>query len=181
MYPEHLAMNQPAIQIDQPVSIHAVYERAAFVIDHYAAAYIIKAHDESRGRLPDEIKQIVENNQFDIFAKMGELTSDYHDMQTAFIALNLMGVKAIRFTNTYLHVKTEIPSFAGQDTIDIMTKNEPAVFIPAAQIPKLFRASYENPDDLVQEYRQALGNILPEDFNYWRNICYLTGTRIEYQ
>lgn len=179
MFNENFTQSQLQLDFDRPVSVHAVHERAAFVIDHYAAAYIIRKHDEERGRLPDEIKACIDNNTFDMFAKMGELSGDYHDIQTAFIVLSLWGIKALRLTNTYLHIKTELQSLANHETLDIMTKNEPAVFIPAAKAPKLFNASYESPEELIQEYQSQLNRALPENFNYWRNVCYLAGNHVK--
>ena len=181
MFDNEFMLGTKRLQVDEPVSIHAVYERAAFVIDHYAAAYIVKRHDEQRNRITDEIKSLVDSGTFDIFARMGELPGDYHDVQTAFIVLNLWGVKAVRFTGTYLHIRTELPALSKTGCIDVMTRNEPAVFIPASKTPKLFSASYGSPADLAEEYASVLSDALPPGFDYWRNICYLSGNRIEYK
>ena len=180
MFNEHLAFGSEIINLEQPITIHAVYQRAALYIDHYAAAYIILKHDQERGRVPKTIQEILDSNQFDIFAKMGELPGDYHDEQTAFLVLNLWKIPAIRMKNTYLHISTEFESLTNEIPIDITTKNEPAVYIPAKQIPQLFRASYEKPENLIQEYKQELKQALPENFDYWRNICCIAGTEIKY-
>ena len=181
MYNNNLKFASPALELDQPVSIHAVSHRAAFYIDHYAAAYIILKHDQERGRVSSEIQEIIDNGQFDLFARLGELPGDYHDVQTAFIVLNLWGVPAIRMTNTYLHISTEFTTMTSAAPIDEMTKNEPAVCIPAKHIPQLFKPAYRTTDELIDEFKSAVGAALPEDFDYWRNICCLAGTRLVYE
>lgn len=180
MYENILTFATQTLELDRPVSIHAVFHRAAFYIDHYAAAYIILQHDRSRGRISREIQEIIDAGQFDMLAKMGELPYDYHDPQTAFIVLNLWHVPAVRMANTYLHITTEFPTMTENVPIDDMTKNEPAVCIPAKHIPQLFKPAYQNTGDLIREFKSHLKNALPDDFDYWRNICCLAGTQLTY-
>ena len=177
-YNRNLRFAEQPLVPDQPGSIHAVFHRASCHLAHYPPAYIILKHDRDRNRVSPEIQEIIDNGQFDAFARMGELPGDYHDVQTAFIVLNLWGVRAVRTTNSYLHITTEFPSMTADSPIDDMTKNEPAVCIPAKRLPQMFKTAYENPWDLVEEFKASVGAALPDGFDYWRNICCLAGTHM---
>ena len=169
------------IPLDKPITIHAIHERAAFYIDMRAAAYIILKYDQERGRVPEDIQGILTNDQFDAFAAMGELPGDYHDIQMAFIILNLWGIKAVRVQNACVHAMTEFHKLAGRQTIDEITQNETIVYIPHGRIPQLFRATYTGPDELMAEYMAKFHDAFPPNYNAWRNICYVMGNHIVFE
>lgn len=181
MYPMHLDYPSQEITLDRPMNICAVHHRAAFYVDFYTAAYIILEHDRKRNRVPRLIQEVINEGQFDNFARIGELTGDYHDTDTAFMILRLNNIPAVQIKNAYVHVKTEFPNLAGNAEINIKTKNENVTCIPAQKIPQLFKPGYNNANELLQEYQSQIGQTLPGDFNYWKNVCLIIGNHIVYQ
>lgn len=49
-------------------------------------------------------------------------------------------------------------------------------YIQVSSYPTLFRAAYENMDALIAEFKEKVGEYLPEDFNYRANIRHIVGT-----
>lgn len=45
-----------------------------------------------------------------------------------------------------------------------------------ARYPTLFRKAYDNMDELVEDFKNKLGQYLPEDFDYRSRICHISGT-----
>lgn len=54
--------------------------------------------------------------------------------------------------------------------------DEHIFFIPAKKEPDLFKAAYSNPEEIYQEFKDLLGEYLPDEFDYWTNIVKITGT-----
>lgn len=175
MSTHYLNIREP-LRLDRPMRICALNWRAAFYVDFHAAAYIIRKYDESRNRVPPDIREIMDAGQFDAFAAMGELPGDYHDVEMAFVILNLWKIPAVRTRHAYVNVKTEFGAMSRGDGIDLTTQDETLVYIPSRRAPQLFRPAYNNPDELLDEFREMLGTALPDEFDYWKNICGIMGT-----
>lgn len=49
-------------------------------------------------------------------------------------------------------------------------------YVPVQKANTLFKAAYNNTTDLVNEFRERLGEYLPEDFDYRSKIRHICGT-----
>jgi hypothetical protein len=49
-------------------------------------------------------------------------------------------------------------------------------YIQVSSYPTIFKAAYENMDALIAEFKERVGEYLPEDFNYRANIRHIVGT-----
>lgn len=49
-------------------------------------------------------------------------------------------------------------------------------YVPAWKHSRMFGSSYENMDELIAEFRDRLGEYLPDDFDYRKNLCLVCGT-----
>lgn len=50
------------------------------------------------------------------------------------------------------------------------------VYVQATHYPTLFRKAYNNMDEIVEEFKNRIGEYLPEDFDYRKNIRHICGT-----
>lgn len=49
-------------------------------------------------------------------------------------------------------------------------------YIQVSSYPTIFKAAYENMDALIAEFKEKVGEYLPEDFDYRSNIRHIVGT-----
>ena len=49
-------------------------------------------------------------------------------------------------------------------------------FVPTRRISMLFRAAYRDMNELVAEFKERLGEYLPDDFDYRSKLCHISGT-----
>ena len=49
-------------------------------------------------------------------------------------------------------------------------------YIPVNSYPTSFKPAYENMDALIAEFKEKVGEYLPEDFDYRSNIRHIVGT-----
>ena len=49
-------------------------------------------------------------------------------------------------------------------------------YVNVSKYPSLFKAAYENMDELIKEFKEKVGDYLHEDFNYRANIRHIVGT-----
>ena len=54
--------------------------------------------------------------------------------------------------------------------------NDVIWYAPTKNISSLFKAAYENMDEMIAEFRKRLGEYLPEDFDYRKYIRNISGT-----
>lgn len=57
------------------------------------------------------------------------------------------------------------------------TYDDDSVFyIPVKKYPTLFQSAYNDVNEMIAEFKEALGEYLPDDFNYRANIRHIVGT-----
>ena len=49
-------------------------------------------------------------------------------------------------------------------------------FVPTLKISTLFRAAYRNMEDMINEFKNRVGEYLPADFDYRKYIRHISGT-----
>ena len=49
-------------------------------------------------------------------------------------------------------------------------------YIPVEKYPTLFKTAYKDMDEMVAEFKDKIGEYLPEDFDYRSNIRHIVGT-----
>ena len=49
-------------------------------------------------------------------------------------------------------------------------------YIPAKRVGTLFEAAYNNIEEMVDEFKEKIGEYFTEDFNYRECICHIVGT-----
>lgn len=60
---------------------------------------------------------------------------------------------------------------------DSETYDDDSVFyIPVKKYPTLFKSAYSDVDEMIAEFREAIGEYLPNDFDYRANIRHIVGT-----
>ena len=55
-------------------------------------------------------------------------------------------------------------------------KAEPIIYVPIFKYPTLFKKSYDNMEEIIDEFKSRLGEYLPEDFDYRSRIRHISGT-----
>ena len=48
-------------------------------------------------------------------------------------------------------------------------------YLPVKKMNTLFKAAYNNVDEIIDEFKNKLGEYLPEDFDYRNNIRHISG------
>lgn len=54
--------------------------------------------------------------------------------------------------------------------------NDVIAYVQASNYPTLFKRAYSNMDELVEEFKNKIGEYLPEDFDYRSRIRHICGT-----
>lgn len=49
-------------------------------------------------------------------------------------------------------------------------------YVPLKKYPTLFKRAYSDMEEIIEELKSKVGEYLPEDFDYRRNICHICGT-----
>ena len=49
-------------------------------------------------------------------------------------------------------------------------------YAPARKQSRMFGAAYETMDEVIAEFRDRIGEYLPDDFDYRKNLCLVCGT-----
>ena len=49
-------------------------------------------------------------------------------------------------------------------------------YTPTSKVSTLFNAAYKNVEEMIEEFRDRLGEYLPEDFEYRKYIRHISGT-----
>jgi hypothetical protein len=49
-------------------------------------------------------------------------------------------------------------------------------YVPLTKYPTLFKKSYNNMNEIVDEFKSKLGKYLSEDFDYRSRVCHICGT-----
>lgn len=55
-------------------------------------------------------------------------------------------------------------------------RNEVIAYIPISNFPTLFKKTYENIDEIIDEFKGKVGEYLPDEFDYRSKIRYISGT-----
>jgi hypothetical protein len=48
--------------------------------------------------------------------------------------------------------------------------------VPINRSLSLFKAAYKNMDDMIADFKERVGEYMPEDFDYRANLRYIVGT-----
>ena len=76
-------------------------------------------------------------------------------------------------------VSTLFPERA-KSPIEETLSDEPLVYVPAAKEAELFKAAYQSPEELLEEFKAVFakqeGIAFPDDFDWWRHIVSISGT-----
>ena len=49
-------------------------------------------------------------------------------------------------------------------------------YVPLNKYPSLFKAPYNNIDEIVEEFKEKLGEYMPDDYGYRANLRHIIGT-----
>lgn len=66
----------------------------------------------------------------------------------------------------------------GKDSWDISITYscDEVYYVPFNKYPSLFQAPYNNIDEIVQEFKEKLGEYMPENYDYRANLYHIIGT-----
>lgn len=149
-----------------------------FYVDHEVAAYILLAADQAAGEVPCEIATLLEDGTFAARAKKGNLPCDYSIPSVAYECYDCAD-PVVTWANEFDgEVSTLFPERA-KSPIEETLSDEPLVYVPAAKEAELFKAAYQSPEELLEEFKTVFvkyGINFPDDFDWWRRIVSISGT-----
>ena len=150
-----------------------------FYVDHEVAAYILLAADQAAGEVPCEIATLLEDGTFAARAKKGNLPCDYSIPSVAYECYDCAD-PVVTWANDFDgEVSTLFPERA-KSPIEETLSDEPLVYVPAAKEAELFKAAYQSPEELLEEFKAVFakqeGIAFPDDFDWWRHIVSISGT-----
>ena len=150
-----------------------------FYVDHEVAAYILLAADQAAGEVPCEIATLLEDGTFAARAKKGNLPCDYSIPSVAYECYDCAD-PVVTWANEFDgEVSTLFPERA-KSLIEETLSDEPLVYVPAAKEAELFKAAYQSPEELLEEFKAVFakqeGIAFPDDFDWWRHIVSISGT-----
>ena len=150
-----------------------------FYVDHEVAAYILLAADQAAGEVPCEIATLLEDGTFAAQAKKGNLPCDYSIPSVAYECYDCAD-PVVTWANEFDgEVSTLFPERA-KSPIEETLSDEPLVYVPAAKEAELFKAAYQSPEELLEEFKAVFakqeGIAFPDDFDWWRHIVSISGT-----
>ena len=150
-----------------------------FYVDHEVAAYILLAADQAAGEVPCEIATLLEDGTFAARAKKGNLPCDYSIPSVAYECYDCAD-PVVTWANEFDgEVSTLFPERA-KSPIEETLSDEPLVYVPAAKEAELFKAAYQSPEELLEEFKAVFakqeGIAFPDDFDWWRRIVSISGT-----
>ncbi len=150
-----------------------------FYVDHEVAAYILLAADQAAGEVPCEIATLLEDGTFAARAKKGNLPCDYSIPSVAYECYDCAD-PVVTWANEFDgEVSTLFPERA-KSPIEETLSDEPLVYVPAAKEAELFKAAYQSPEELLEEFKAVFakqeGIAFPDDFDWWRHIVSISGT-----
>lgn len=150
-----------------------------FYVDHEVAAYILLAADQAAGEVPCEIATLLEDGTFAARAKKGNLPCDYSIPSVAYECYDCAD-PVVTWANEFDgEVSTLFPERA-KSPLEETLSDEPLVYVPAAKEAELFKAAYQSPEELLEEFKAVFakqeGIAFPDDFDWWRHIVSISGT-----
>jgi len=57
-----------------------------------------------------------------------------------------------------------------------MIDDDCVYYIPVEKYPTLFKKAYNDIDGMIEEFREKIGEYVPDDYNYRANIRHIVGT-----
>ena len=149
-----------------------------FYVDHEVAAYILLAADQAAGEVPCEIATLLENGTFAARAKKGNLPCKYSIPSVAYEYYDYEGTIFTWANQFDGKVSTLFPERA-KFPIKKTLSDTPLVYVPAAKTADWFKAAYQSPEELLEEFKTVFvkyGINFPDDFDWWRRIVSISGT-----
>lgn len=149
-----------------------------FYVDHEVAAYILLAADQATGEVPCEIATLLEDGTFAARAKKGNLPCDYSIPSVAYECYDGADT-VVTWANEFDgEVSTLFPERA-KSPIEETLSDESLVYVPSAKEAELFKAAYQSPEELLEEFKAAFTDqeiVLPDDFDWWAHVVTIKGT-----
>ena len=160
------------------MNTYPVNEPCGFLITPDVAAMIMLKKAKDAGELEPYVEEFLDG--FSIFESVrtgllsASVMDEYSDPQLVFDEFSdKFGMNVLpEFEGT---IKTLFEDKASQHLYETYG-DEHVFYIPANKAPSLFEAAYKDPEEICQEFKDKLGEYLPEEFEYWPNIVEITGT-----
>lgn len=149
-----------------------------FYVDHEVAAYILLAADRTTDAIPCKIATLLENGTFAARAKKGNLPCKYSVPSVAYEYYDYEGTIFTWANEFDGKVSTLFPERA-KFPIKKTLSDTPLVYVPAAKTADWFKAAYQSPEELLEEFKTVFvkyGINFPDDFDWWRRIVSISGT-----
>lgn len=147
-----------------------------FYVDGEVAAYILLATDQTTGIVPGEITELLDDGSFVTAAKAGALPCDYTSVPDAHECIEDISCYASEFDGEVL---TLFPERTASPIEEALGGDDYLVYVPAAKEAELFKAAYQSPEELLEEFKAVFarqGIAFPDDFDWWRHIVSISGT-----
>ncbi len=162
-------------------------ERAALVIDETMAAAILLSciHAKHPADLDAGLRDEIEEGVTYYEAANSETyhdwleQNDYFDIEEAYDALeNAIIYDQLIWCNELSGGAEVADGFKdlNPNGEDLDWDSEPALFLTTKNQSTLFKAAYDNPAELVEEYRRLMEPYLGEDFDYAAHIYDVSGS-----
>lgn len=183
-------------------SNYPIVETAAFYIDKVAAAYILLKYMqdiddtmESEEPLTEGLRALLETGEFEravegeiSLEKFKELYPEYESLEELlpeeFENLSLSDVQEILEGEdvNVIHVGNfngtieTYDYFEVRKPLDISVSDDYIMYLSTKKGASLFKAVYDDLEDVEAEYRQEIGKWFPDDFEFKSRICNIAGT-----
>lgn len=141
-----------------------------FILDDIAAAFIHREVDRRDGNLSDELAAMSDEEFLDA-AMQKTLPDDYYD--TFDIPDIIEGVCSCSSFDG--HIETKYPENS-RDILSVDMDDDYIVYVELQYAPSLINSPYDSQEAILDEFKDVLKDYLPESFDWWRNICDISGT-----
>lgn len=146
-------------------------EGTIFYIDSIAAAFIHREIDRRDGTLSKELAEMSDEEFLDA-ATQKTIPDDYYDLDDM---PDCLGPQANFHSEFDGHVETKYPELS-LDCLSLDMADNYIVYFSLEYCPSLLVAPYESREAILEEFKDDLGGLLPENYDWWRNICDISGT-----
>ena len=175
------------------MNTYDIYEPAGFLIDKSIAPYILLHADRKDNCVPENVQKLLDENVFDDAVRaavksanletltereqeLAELIPDDY-MDIGFAVKHMIDIDHdCIYAN---EADVEIQTYESADVPDpICTRIRDNIlgYLQPLKRMSYTNAAYASVDELVDEYRNRMEEILPADFDYRRHICSIEGT-----
>lgn len=163
-----------------PMSAYNLSETAALLVTDEIAAYFMLYFDRKDGTIPEEVRQALDGGRFAEMARSGSgLPEEYYDSAEAADRIGETGIE-YRYHGEFEGLAATLDGEDGKYPYPRTWSfdGDRILYIPAKRETSPFHAAYSGIRELEDEFREALGDILPASAGIRPYIVEINGTYV---